>query len=444
MKRINPLLVTALLSIINVMSAANYKGVVITDSLHNSDIYPGTMHEYKIYIPSEYDASKPACLYLGLDGILYNAPAVMDTLIANGEMPVTIGVFIQPGVITDEQGNVIRYNRSNEFDRTDGRFARFIETEILPAVKRHKTPDGLPILISDDRNDRAISGASSGGIASFNVAWFRPDLFSRVYTTCGTYVAMRGGNELPALVRKTVPQPIRFFIHDGSNDVWNPIFGHWYEYNLLMASALEFAGYDHATKWDDGNHSIKNGSRVFPKAMRFLWKDYPQPIKAGESKNNMLTEILAAEEEWTETSDTLPYIAGKTAIYPDSTHMAMPDTNSDWLLNCTLTKEGTAINKQQFYWLHNPFHQYNDIIGMCFDTKGNLYVSTASGIQVCDHNGRVRAIFPYPTSNRIEAFSFDGNFLYVKTADKQYRKKIKATAHTPGSATIEVKSQGQG
>ena len=150
--------------------AANYRGTVITDSLHNSAIYPGTMHEYKIYIPQEYDGTKPACLYLGLDGILYNAPAVMDTLIANGEMPVAIGVFIQPGVITDEQGNVIRYNRSNEFDRTDGRFASFIETEILPAVKQHKTPDGLPILISDDRNDRAISGASSGGIASFNVA----------------------------------------------------------------------------------------------------------------------------------------------------------------------------------------------------------------------------------------------------------------------------------
>lgn len=424
--------------------AANYRGTVITDSLHNSDIYPGTMHEYKIYIPQEYDASRPACLYLGLDGILYNAPAVMDSLIANGEMPVTIGVFVQPGVIIDEQGDVIRYNRSNEFDRTDGRFAGFIETEILPAVKRHKTPDGLPILISDDRNDRAISGASSGGIASFNVAWFRPDLFSRVYTTCGTYVAMRGGNELPALVRKTEPQSIRFFIHDGSNDVWNPIFGHWYEYNLLMASALEFAGYDHKTLWDDGNHSIKNGSRVFPEAMRYLWKDYPQPVKAGESRNNMLTQIQVQGETWDETNEPMPYIAGTTAIYPDGTHMAKPDSNSDWLLNCTIGPNGTPANEQQFYWLHNPLHQYNEIIGMCFDTMGNLYVATATGIQVCDHNGRVRAIFPYPTHQKVDAFAFAGNHLYISSNGKIYRKRLKATAHTPGSAPIEVKSQGQG
>ena len=423
--------------------AANYRGTVITDSLHNSAIYPGTMHEYKIYIPQEYDGTKPACLYLGLDGILYNAPAVMDTLIANGEMHVAIGVFIQPGVITDEQGNVIRYNRSNEFDRTDGRFASFIETEILPAVKQHKTPDGLPILISDDRNDRAISGASSGGIASFNVAWFRPDLFSRVYTTCGTYVAMRGGNELQALVRKTVPQPIRFFIHDGSNDVWNPIFGHWYEYNLLMASALEFAGYDMKTKWDDGNHSIKNGSRVFPEAMRYLWKDYPKRIEAGESKNNMLTQILVKGEQWTET-DVMPYIAGKTAVYPDGTHMAKPENNSDWLLNCTIDPNGAPVNEQQFYWLHNPLHQYNDIMGMCFDTLGNLYVATAIGIQVCDHNGRVRAIFPYPTHKKVDAFAFEGNYLYVSSQGKIYRMKLNATAHTPGAAPIQVKSQGQG
>lgn len=438
-------LLASILSIISMVAfAANYNGTIITDSLHNSAIYPGTMHEYKIYIPQEYDGTKPACLYLGLDGILYNAPAVMDTLIANKEMPITIGVFIQPGVITDNQGKVIRYNRSNEFDRTDGTFARFIETEILPAVKQHKTPNGLPILISDDRNDRAISGASSGGIASFNVAWFRPDLFSRVYTTCGTYVAMRGGNELPALVRKTVPQPIRFFIHDGSNDVWNPIFGHWYEYNLLMASALEFAGYDHATKWDDGNHSIKNGSRVFPEAMRFLWKDYPAPIKAGVSKNNMLTEILIPEETWSETTEAMPYIAGKTALYPDGTHIAKTEPNSDWLLNCTLGDNGAPINEQQFYWLHNPLHKYNEVIGMCFDTNGNLYVATAIGIQVCDHNGRVRAIFPYPTAQQADAFAFEGNYLYITSCGKVYKLKLNATAHTPGSTPIEVKSQGQG
>lgn len=424
--------------------AANYKGEIITDSLHQSKIYPGTMHEYKIYIPQEYNGEKPACLYFGLDGILYNAPAVMDSLIASGDMPVTIGVFVQPGVIKDTDGNVIRYNRSNEFDRTDGTFARFIETEILPAVENHKTADGKAILISKDPNDRAISGASSGGICSFVAAWFRPDLFSRVYTTCGTYVAMRGGNELPALVRKTDPQAIRFYIHDGSQDVWNPIFGHWYEYNLLMASALKFAGYELETKWDDGNHSIKNGSREFPTALKYLWKGYPERVKPGISQNNMLSQIIIQGENWVETSEKMPEKAINMAIYPDGTHMATTEQNSDWLINYTINNDGSLSNRQQFYWIHNPFHQKQEIKGMEFDTLGNLYVATQLGIQVCDHNGRVRAILPYPNAENIDAFAFAGNTIYVTARNKTYCRKINATVHKSTDKRISVKSQGQG
>ena len=424
--------------------AANYKGEIITDSLHQSKIYPGTMHEYKIYIPQEYNGEKPACLYFGLDGILYNAPAVMDSLIASEDMPVTIGVFVQPGVIKDTDGNVIRYNRSNEFDRTDGTFARFIETEILPAVENHKTADGKAILISKDPNDRAISGASSGGICSFVAAWFRPDLFSRVYTTCGTYVAMRGGNELPALVRKTDPQAIRFYIHDGSQDVWNPIFGHWYEYNLLMASALKFAGYELETKWDDGNHSIKNGSREFPTALKYLWKGYPERVKPGISQNNMLSQIIIQGENWVETSEKMPEKAINMAIYPDGTHMATTEQNSDWLINYTINNDGSLSNRQQFYWIHNPFHQKQEIKGMEFDTLGNLYVATQLGIQVCDHNGRVRAILPYPNAENIDAFAFAGNTIYVTARNKTYCRKINATVHKSTDKRISVKSQGQG
>lgn len=427
----------------SILFAANYKGEIITDSLYQSNIYPGTMHEYKIYIPQEYDGKTPACLYFGLDGILYNAPAVMDSLIANGDMPITIGVFVQPGIIKDSEENIIRYNRSNEFDRTDGTFAHFIETEILPAVEKHKTIDGKAILISKDPNDRAISGASSGGICSFVAAWFRPDLFSRVYTTCGTYVAMRGGNELPVLVRKTEPQAIRFYIHDGSQDAWNPLFGHWYEYNLLMASALKFAGYETETKWDDGNHSIKNGAKLFPEALKYLWRGYPERVKSGISQNNMLSQILIQEENWVETTE-MPTKAETMAIYPDGTHMATTEQNSDWLVNYTINKDGTISNRQQFYWIHNPFHQRKNIIGMEFDTLGNLYVATELGIQVCDHNGRVRAILPYPCSSKIDAFAFAGNMLYVKSGNTIYCRKINATVHKCTDKHISVKSQGQG
>ena len=92
-------------------------------------------------------------------------------------MPVTIGVVVRPGQIRNDKGEVVRYNRSNELDRMDGRYAEFLETEVLPAVCRQKLLDGREIKISNRATDRAINGSSSGGISSFNVAWQRPDLF---------------------------------------------------------------------------------------------------------------------------------------------------------------------------------------------------------------------------------------------------------------------------
>ncbi len=418
------------------------KGEIIDGVFNNSKIYPGTEREYKVYVPKQYDGTKPACLYMGLDGILYNAAAVMDTLIATGEMPVTIGVFVQPGVVKDAEGNIIRYNRSNEFDRTDGRFASFLETELLPMVEQLRTPDGRPILISHDANDRAISGASSSGIASFTAAWMRPDLFSRVYATCGTFVAMRGGNELPALVRKSEPKALRIYLHDGSNDAWNPLFGHWFEYNKLMASALEFSGYDLETKWDDGNHSIKNGARLFPEVMRRLWRDYPKRIEAGTSQNNMLSTLLIPGEGWQVVDEKLPQPAENRAVYPDGKHVTETEPDSDWLVNYIVGKDGERCHEQQMFWLHNPLHRQQAVKGMVYDTDGNLYVATEIGVQVCDQNGRVRAILPYPETE-IDEFSFVGNNLYVSRDGKTYCRKINATAHRTGDAPVSPKSQGQ-
>lgn len=437
-------ILSILIALIAISASAADKSIIIDGKIENSKFYPGTVHEYKVYIPKQYDGTKPACLYLGLDGILYNATAVMDTLIANGEMPITIGVFVKPGRISNDS-TVIRYNRSNEFDRIDDTFAKFIETELLPTAASNKLPDGRTIKISSDPNDRAISGASSSGIASFNATFLRPDLFSRIYTTCGTFVSMRGGHEYPALIRKYEPRPMRVYIHDGSKDAWNPLFGHWYEQNLLVASALEFGGYEYKAVWDDGNHSIKNGSRLFPDAMRYLWKDYPARVKAGKSQNNMLQAILIEGENWVEYTGKFPKAAEKTATSPDGKIYTETEKNSDWLVCYTVDNKGKKSNRQQFYWLHNTLHQYHDIIGMLYATDGNLFVATKMGIQVCDHNGRVRAILPYPTADEITSFAFDSNDLYIKTSNgKSYMRCINATAHPAGAPNISYKSQNEG
>ncbi|MBV9391151.1 MAG: hypothetical protein JOY96_04580 [Verrucomicrobia bacterium] len=186
-------------------------------SYSESKIYPGTQRDVSVYVPSAYTGEKPACLYIKLDGSTWaswNEPAVFENLIAKHEMPVTIMVAITHGTVWRAKTGV-RYNRSFEWDSTNDNLARFIDTELLPAVEKQVTPDGKLVRISRDPNDRAIAGLSSGGIAAFTSAWQRPDLFSRVISTIGTFVSMRGGDQYPGLIRKTEPKALRIFLEDG-------------------------------------------------------------------------------------------------------------------------------------------------------------------------------------------------------------------------------------
>jgi hypothetical protein len=457
-------------------------------------------------------------------------------------MPVTVGVFVNPGVVYDDNREVVRYNRCKEFDSTDGTFATFLETEVLPRVEGMKTQTGKTIALSHDPNDRAITGASSGGIAAFTAAWNRPDLFSRVYTTVGTFVAMRGGHEYPAIVRKTEPKPLRIYMQDGWYDVWNPIFGEWFEYNMLMESAFNFAGYEVFHKWDRGNHSIKYGTLAFPDAMRWLWKGYPAQVQKGWSNNGMLQEILLEDEDWQEltlpveidnrnifaTADSSVLFTSRAYIYKlsaegncekisklkggeklvgenltargttlyklgekvaeglsglqavqelaDGKYLALCDDqakckdnvwvvaagvrsvaiapdyrfcvtgehNTHHLISTVIDQSGGMHYSEPFYYLHDLSNGAQQMAGnMAFDTHGNLYVATAMGVQVADHNGRVRAILSLP-AGQVEALAFAGNYLYVLCGDRLFVRKMKAEGYLPAAGKVAYKSQGQG
>lgn len=432
-----------LLICVIISSVSSNATLKLWDKIDDSKVYPGSVHEFLVTIPDSYKGDSPAALYVGLDAPLYNAPDVIDSLIAEGSIPVMIGVYFQPGVILGADSTVTRYNRSNEYDAIDGRLARFIETELLPAAESLVTPDGRRVMITDNPDLRMISGASSGGIGAFVAAWSRPDLFRRVYTTCGTFVSMRGGDLLPALVRKTEPKPLRIFIHDGSNDAWNPLFGHWYEQNQLMASSLKFAGYDVDCRWDDGAHSITNGAALFPEAMRWLWRDYPAAITPGDSGNSTLSALLVAGEGWTRSESSTPHPAPLSTVSPDGKIFVEPENDSScWLLASTIAPDGSKTASQKAYLLHDITFSNPGLAGIAFDTDGNLYAATAMGIQIADQNGRVRAIIPWPTEGTPQAFSFIGNTLRVTIGGDTYSRVIAATA-APIGQRIAVKSQGQ-
>ncbi len=281
----------------SIVQAGVPKGELIKDifAAGQKSVFPGTEREVTIYIPTQLDKSKPAPFMVFQDGVIYQAPVVLDNLIHKKELPPMIGIFLKPGVVPAVNKDALpRFNRSYEYDRVDPSYAQFLINEVLPWLKEKH---GLNL--SADPNDRAIAGSSSGGICAFCVAWFRPDAFRRVFTNVGTYVGLRGGNDLPTLVRKTEPKPIRLFLQDGANDQ-NIYGGNWFIANQDMLSALEWAGYDVNHIWGEGGHNQKQATTVFPDAIRWLWRDYPQPIKAN-AENKSKSKIFESVEpgsEW--------------------------------------------------------------------------------------------------------------------------------------------------
>jgi sugar lactone lactonase YvrE/enterochelin esterase-like enzyme len=293
-------------------SAEVPKGEVTRYSFEGSKVFPGTVRDYWIYVPRQYDPSRPACLHVNQDNVQFNAPAVFDQLIHNKEMPVVIGVFVAPGRVKALNPSALdRMNRSYEYDGLGDNYARFVLDELLPEVEKKTAADGRPIRLSHEANDRAIGGSSSGAICAFTAAWERPDAFSRVFSSIGTFVGLRGGNVYPTLIRKVEPKPLRVFLQDGSAD--NNIYGgDWWMANQEMERALTFAGYEVNHVWGDGGHNGKHATAIFADAIRWLWKDWPSTVKAGAG-STQLREIVLPGEDWTLVTDGYKFTEGPTA-----------------------------------------------------------------------------------------------------------------------------------
>jgi enterochelin esterase-like enzyme len=200
---------------------------------------------------------------------------VFDNLIRKGEMPVTIGVFVDPGFkrteLPPEPGWEPKpENRSFEYDTLSGDYADFLLNEILPEVKNDDK-------ITDDPEGHAICGISSGGICAFTVAWQKPDQFRKVLTHVGSFTNIRGGDAYPGMIRKgSEKRPMRIVLQDGENDLDNQ-HGNWPLGNKQMYAALKFRGYDAKFEYGEGAHNGNHGGAILPDSLRWLWRDYKLP-----------------------------------------------------------------------------------------------------------------------------------------------------------------------
>jgi enterochelin esterase family protein len=252
-----------------------------------SQAYPGTQHTYWVYVPAQYDPAVPASLMIFQDGQAFMNPEadiraqnVMDNLIYRREIPVMIGVFINPGRRPDQPEPTLREwgdrttNRPTEYNTLDDKYARVIVDELLPVLYKEYN-------ISRDADRHGIGGASSGGIAAFTVAWQRPGQFRKVLTFVGSFVNLRGGHEYADIVLRSEKKPLRVFLQDGRNDNRGAGRGgsydetrDWFLQNVRLMKALTEKGYDVNYSFGMNNHGQKMGGAILPEMMRWLWRDH--------------------------------------------------------------------------------------------------------------------------------------------------------------------------
>jgi enterochelin esterase-like enzyme len=252
------------------------------------NVYPGTQHTYWVYVPAQYDPKIPAALMVFQDGQAFmdenadvRAQNVMDNLIYRREIPVMIGVFINPGRTPEQREPSPKNgwgdgftNRGTEYNTPDDKYARIITEELMPALKKDYN-------ISNDPDQHGIGGSSSGAIAAFMVAWERPNAFRKVLSNVGSFTNIHGGDVYAERVLASRKKPIRVFLCDGRNDNRGIRDGgyderwDWFYQNVRLQKALTAKGYDVNYAWGMNNHGQKFGGAIFPEMMRWLWRDGP-------------------------------------------------------------------------------------------------------------------------------------------------------------------------
>ncbi len=379
-------------------------GEVIKGEFADSRIYPGTWREYWVYVPKQLDRSKPAPVMVFQDGLQYNAPVVFDNLINKKAIPPIVGVFVMHGRVRAPSADALdRMNRSFEYDAVSDEYARFLVDEMLPFVaKTH----GLTL--TSDPNDRAIAGNSSGAIAAFAAAWQRPDAFRRVFSAIGTYVGLRGGNAFPVLIRKTEPKPLRVFLQDGRNDL-NNYTGSWFIANQDMLSALEYAGYDVNHEWGDGEHNSRHATAIFPDALRWLWRDWPAPIKAnpdGKSKQDVYQTLIPGED-WQLVTEGYRHTDGPAVNGAGEMFFSDPANNRIHRI---------AADGKVTLFADNT----NGANGMMFGPDGKLYAGATRTKQIVayDTAGHPQVLAEDAAVNDL-AVNVKGDLYYTDTAGKK-------------------------
>jgi iron(III)-enterobactin esterase len=272
------------------------QGTIYSFTMNSTDskLYPGIskttpgtvpyQRKVSVYVPSQYVPGTLAPFIVSQDAQgLRNRqlPTILDNLIADHRLPVMLAVMIASGG-SDAQGS----ERGLEYDTVSGKYAEFIETEVLPKIERD-----YPVKFTKDPEGRLAMGGSSGGAAAFTMAWFHPELYHRVLTYSGTYVdqewppnpaSPHGAWEYHAhFISQTPAKPLRVWMEVGENDnrakLAESTYHNWVLANQRMAAAFKAMGYHYQFVFAQGAGHVdgKVVAQTLPAALLWVWQGYP-------------------------------------------------------------------------------------------------------------------------------------------------------------------------
>ncbi|MCM8532792.1 MAG: SMP-30/gluconolactonase/LRE family protein [Lentisphaeraceae bacterium] len=309
---------------------------------HVSSIFGESTRKYWVYTPAGYDTSNDMPYMIFQDGERlmgksWASTIVLDNLIHQKKIPPMIAIFINPGELKDASGTTIRWNRSKEYDSVDDSYARFLEEELLPEVKK-------TYKLTSDPNKIGITGSSSGGICAFVAAFHRPDLFRRVATFVGSYTNLRGGQDVASLIRKTESKPLKVYMQSGENDL-DIYSGSWPIGNLDVAAALKFAGYNLKHVIGTEGHNNQHGRAILPEVLTWLWTDADKEIVANKSTTQPIMKVLTEEDDWELVSEGYKFTEGPAVDKEGNVYFTDLEGSKIYKIDCETWETTVFIEK---------------------------------------------------------------------------------------------------
>ena len=399
----------------------------IFDELTGKKYKPGIKFDFTLSIPMTDDIE--FALLVEHDGQNEANVYSMLALADGGKAPYCVTLGVKPGNYIMPDGSV-RNMRMNSYDLFDKEYADFIVCELIPyIIEKHQ------VRISSSPDMHFVSGASSGGLSAFAIAWFHPEYFHRVYMSSPSFLSMGRGNELPYLIRKYETKPLRVY-HEWSENEPNDYFGWSSGIDSETDKGLIFAGYDYNSAYFPGEgHGSRYKSRDEAyKRNEWIWKDWQTKPIVAPANSPRIDKVIPFGSKWeacasfpakkpieipkeSEGYDNVVLSSDKLAFYA-------ADQNDDVVY--MYVADGSVSYEKRL--LHATLHTIPRIypkgaIDMAVDGNDRLYVLTAIGIQCVRSFGLIDVILDLPDNGTPLSIAVT-DALYVKTEKGIYRREL--------------------